>query len=325
MSQFYTGQSLYQLVQKQSSGCRDVLWVASPYLGSRSHEILSKRILKNPPRDLKFVFGLTEAAVRSGSVDPYEIDYLQSHFGPTCIRTNNAFHAKLYIFDKAAIVTSANLSRKAFERNIEVGALFENGEVKKIKDLYAKLWKKSSRLRDLDNYKNVWNRSRHHKKRDESAGPRWIAGKRYTRIEPWDEKTSHWIVPITHALRRDDASKIRKATHWIGDYVADLRRETFRNMKLGDLVFLADNLTRRMNVVRVRGKRQVRIRRGRPYCFDHEKLKGTRTIGISRIADSLKRMDLLSRNNKVECERKLTDKEFYRLMKLTRSAKRPRS
>ena len=266
MSRFYTGQSLYQLVQKQSSGCRDVLWVASPYLGSRSHEILSKRILKNPPRDLKFVFGLTEAAVRSGSVDPYEIDYLQSHFGPTCIRTNNAFHAKLYIFDKAAIVTSANLSRKAFERNIEVGALFENGEVKKIKDLYAKLWKKSSRLRDLD-----------------------------------------------------------KATHWIGDYVADLGRETFRNMKLGDLVFLADNLTRRMNVVRVRDKRQVRIRRGRPYCFDHEKLKGTRTIGISRIADSLKRMDLLSRNNKVECERKLTDKEFYRLMKLTRSAKRPRS
>lgn len=143
MAQFLSKSELYPLIIEKSAKTRNILWVCSPYVGDKAHEIFSQKIVETPPNDIRFIFKLNRQSVRRGEVNPYEIEYLNDHFRNGIVRTNDTFHAKVYIFDDSALVTSANLSRTAFERNIEAGVLLEGKQVRKVKGFFEELWKNS--------------------------------------------------------------------------------------------------------------------------------------------------------------------------------------
>jgi len=315
---FATGKGLYQVVKKYSLKSKKILWIASPFVGTNAHQILSQSVVDKPPRSIRFLFGLSKEAVRRHVVSPYEIECLQDHFGVDSVRANNTFHAKIYIFDKVAMVSSANFSKQAFERNVEVGAVLEGDNVGEIKRLYARLWKDSRRIRDLSRLKDIWNRSRPSRKRDESSGFLGRRGKAHTRVKPWNEKVASWIVPITGMMRTETSRRIQKETYWGDRVISDLKAKTFRGMRLGDVAFLADNVIQRresISVVRVRDKREVRTRQGN-YHFAYDKVRGTKEVKVARLITSLRKLDLATRNGKVEVEKRLSDSEGQRLMKL---------
>jgi HKD family nuclease len=315
---FVTGKRLYDVVQKHSSKCKETLWIASPFAGSNAHQILSQNVVDQPPRKVRFLFGLSEEAVRRHVVSPYEIEYLQNHFGVDSVRANNTFHAKIYIFDRVALVSSANFSKKAFERNIEVGAVLEGDDVGGIKRLYAKLWKDSRKIRDLSSLKNIWNRSRRSGKEDESSGFFGRQARVHTRVKPWNEKVANWIVPITDVMTKQTSMKIQKETHWGDRVIGDLKAKTFRGMRLGDFVFLVDNVVPRresISVVRVRDKREVAVGRQR-YHFAYDKVKHTKEVKVAKIIASLKELDLATKKDRVEVEKELSHSQAEKLMKL---------
>jgi len=311
---FIAEQELYSIVQQLSSRCERVLWVASPFLGRGAHEILSQDIVSDPPEDRRFLFGLTAKNVRRGAVDPYEVEYLQSRFGRDRVRANESFHAKVYIFDEASLVSSANFSRTAFERNIEVGVLLGNKEADKVREFYERLWKNSHRIAKLDDYKGIWNKTEV-RRRGERSGFLGGTGKIHTKMTPWDEQVANWIVPVNLEMKKASENKIVQATDWHDDFIGTIRRKTFNGMRLGHRAFLADYVNRRnenLSVVRVTDKRRVRTGEG-SYHFSYEKLKGSRSVRINKLADLLRDLKLLSRRGRVEFEKKLTDGQVKRL------------
>lgn len=82
-------------------------------LGLDAHKIFSQQILKNPPVDIRFVFRIDEATVKRGKVNPYEIQYFAEHFKSGSIRSLDSLHLNICIFDNAALITSASLTKTA--------------------------------------------------------------------------------------------------------------------------------------------------------------------------------------------------------------------
>ena len=56
------------------------------------------------------------------------------------VKSLRALHAKIYIFDNHAIVTSANLTGVAFFRRYEAGVLLSDSDTKSVSDLYCDWW-----------------------------------------------------------------------------------------------------------------------------------------------------------------------------------------
>lgn len=132
-----SGTALYEAVQAYSRGSKRY-WIASPYLGRDSHNIFSDTF--HEARDTRFVLD-----VKSGAVDRKELERVRKWAGNLNVRTLRRLHAKIYIFDKACIVTSANLSLVAFERNHEIGHVLTGAaDMKRVRTFFTSLWKKAS-------------------------------------------------------------------------------------------------------------------------------------------------------------------------------------
>jgi len=319
MTRFLSEKELYPVVRQLSSKSEDVFWVASPYLGLRAHQVFSHKIVDAPPKDVRFIFGLDERAVGEGAVNPHEIEYFQKLFDNRNIRTNSALHAKLYIFDKKALVTSANLSQTAFQRNIEVGALVEGEQVEKIKRFYVKLWNDSDPIGNLDNYKKIWDRARRTKEWDESSGIYRKSKRRHTKIEPWGEQFLGWIIPVFEEMKPETASKVRRATGWKPpNWITGIDREIFDLMKKGHVVFLVNMFSKRktLSMVRVKDKQRVETEEG-DYHFAYRPEKDAE-VGIDKIMNELTRLDLAT-CLKSHYGRKLTYPQIAKLIKATKA------
>jgi len=320
MTRFLSEKELCSVVRRLSSKSEDVFWVASPYLGLGAYQVFSHRIVDAPPEDVRFIFGLNEGAVRGGGVNPYEIENFQNLFNNRNIRTNNTFHAKLYIFDKKALVTSANLSQTAFERNVEVGALFEGDQVEKIKRFYEKLWNDSYPIGNLDKYKKIWHKARPTKKWDKSSGIYRKGKKRHTKIEPWDEQFMGWIISVHEIMKPETANKVRRATGWKRNWIAGIDWKIFVRMKPGHIVFVVDMLSQRrtLSMVRVKDKRPIETGEGN-YHFYYRPEKDAK-VGIDKTMNELIRLDLAtSRGLKSYYRQKLTYPQLARLMRITKA------
>ncbi len=235
MSRFVTGCELYDLIQQKSSLAKDILWVCSPCLGVGAHQIFSQNIVKSPPGDIRFVFRVDEVSVKSGDVDPYEVQYMVEHFKN--VKTNDFFDCKIYAFDDSAIVCSANLTMAAFESNFEAGVLLEQQEAEKVKEFFTStLWNKATTIRSLEKYKKLWNCLQ------PSARDRY--GKlKHTLIKKWtDEGVSTWYFNAPFYFSKKTVHKIIKQTNLPKDLgvLGDIHISAFRNLKLGDLVVTTD-------------------------------------------------------------------------------------
>jgi hypothetical protein len=278
MVRFLSEKELYPVVLKESAKARNILWVCSPYLGWDAHHVFSPQIMKTPPRDIRFVFRLNNLSVKRGEVNPHEIEYFLEHFRNSSVKTNDNFHSKIYIFDNSALITSANLSKRAFERNIEVGVFLQHKQTEKVKDFFERLWDISERVDNLDNFKNEWNKTRTDRERIEDSSLK-KAIKPHTKIQLWNEDTANkWFIHITGELPSKTEKAILADTHWSDQLhlIADLKPQTYESLRLGDIVYAFSTISKNKNVVEfeeglVKDKRKIETEEGK-YHLVHEAL-----------------------------------------------------
>jgi hypothetical protein len=296
MVRFLSCSELYDAIQKMSLELKDTLWVCSPYLGSDAHQVFSQEILKNPPADIRFVFRVNDVAVKRGEVNPYEVQYFMEHF-KNSVKSNDNFHSKIYIFDKCALVTSANLTKTAFENNVESGVLLEGPEVDEVKSFFEKsLWQNAKPIKDVKKYTKMWNVI----KKSEPPTSYSKKTKAHTKIKDWsDDYVDTWYFVITDPLSKKAERKIKKETNWSTrlSLVGDIGPNSFKQLKLGDLAFIANLNKKRgkieVELARIFDKSRVETDEGDlHFAYDIEK---TYLLERDRFYDMLKRVSIGSK------------------------------
>ncbi len=129
------GQSLVNTVREFCEKSKKRIYIISPFIGSwtQVQRILGTKWIYNVQVEKKLITDIRN----SSHIDQETFNKFRLSGE---IRTLDGIHAKLYIFDESAILTSANLTGAAFERRHELGFLF-----KKIPEgleiLFQNLWK----------------------------------------------------------------------------------------------------------------------------------------------------------------------------------------
>jgi hypothetical protein len=99
-------------------------------------------------RDVRLLTALSTLAVAFGSTSLDALEMLIG-MGVECrvLPDDSRFHAKVYLFgDECALVTSANLTTRALDLNIEVGVQLSGSEVRKLHRWFQGLWESARRV-----------------------------------------------------------------------------------------------------------------------------------------------------------------------------------
>lgn len=113
-----TGQGLVNELRKHADAVCRKIWIASPYIGSWA---AVQRVLgMNWCRPGIKVRLLTDVSGNGGYVDSETLRYFQQQGE---VKQLDGLHAKVYILDDTVLVTSANLTGRAFQQRHEVGIL----------------------------------------------------------------------------------------------------------------------------------------------------------------------------------------------------------
>jgi hypothetical protein len=239
MAKFLCNQELYETVLQKSSQTKNILWVCSTALSSGVHRVFSEEILKNPPLDIRLLLQVNDSAVENGTVNPYEIQYLQEHFKGISVKSHENFSSSIYLFDDSALITSAALTETAFESNPEAGVLLEGSEAEQAKTFFTQnLWETAKAVGDLKKYKLTWNLVQ---KTNKKASAKKI--KPYTKIRDWTNTyTSTWYIGVSKWISPKTIHKIKKETIWQPNLsvLGDVGYHTFTQVKLGDYAYIAD-------------------------------------------------------------------------------------
>ena len=261
MARFISCTELYETIQQKSSETKEILWVCSPSLGLDAHEIFSQEIIENPPADIRFVFRVDEATVKRGKVNPYEIQYFIEHFKSGSIRSLDGLHLNIYIFDNAALITSASLTKPAFESGIEAGVVLEGPELDGVKSFFDQnLWAYSKTLGDLKKLKQAWTIAQKSNKKSNQKKT-----KPHTTIKDWtNDNVSTWYIGILNRISPKSEHKLKKETNWPStlSIVGDVGYNCFKEIKRGDLAYIAD-------LSKKRGKIEIELAR----VFDKSKVE----------------------------------------------------
>ncbi len=112
------------------------LWVASPYIGDfkTARSVIGRRWLEDSSIDVRLITDIYE----NNGLNPETIKQFSDRGK---IKTIKGLHAKIYVLDNWAIVTSANLTRTSFAKRYEVGVFLTKRESKPLVELYDKWWK----------------------------------------------------------------------------------------------------------------------------------------------------------------------------------------
>ena len=134
MAEFYTTTGISHHLEEIIKNAEDRLWLISPYLkvNNRLRELLED---KKPSVDVRVIYGKSE-------LQPEEMKWLE---GLTQIKTSfrQNLHAKCYLNEDQALLTSMNLYEFSEKNDDEMGVL-----VSKDEDLYRKIFEESKRLVD---------------------------------------------------------------------------------------------------------------------------------------------------------------------------------
>jgi hypothetical protein len=248
MGKFLACAELYEAIQALSSEAKETLWVSSQQLGTDAHKVFSQEILKSPPADIRFVFPLNDDTIRRNEIDPHEVQYLKEHLKEDSVKSSDKVHSNIYIFDNQAIVTSAHLTKPAFENNADVGVVIDGEELTAVKNFFAEeFWKNAKSIGDLKIFKKNWNLSQKQLTKKPQRRLKIVA---HTNIAEWsDEYVNTWYIGVPNQFPAKTILKVRKETNWGNNLqvVGDVVYSAFKELKTGDLAFLAD-------VYRQRGK-----------------------------------------------------------------------
>ncbi len=127
-----------KLVDEVRTRCDRVtkrLWIASPFIGDWKsiRQVLGRNWIDNEDIEVRL---LTDHLNINGTAFK-TIKYFQKRGD---IKDLKGLHAKIYILDDNAIVTSANLTGAAFFKRYEAGVLLTDSFAKSVIDLYGDWW-----------------------------------------------------------------------------------------------------------------------------------------------------------------------------------------
>ncbi len=239
MARFLHNAQLYQTILQKSLETKETLLVCSTSLDIGAHQVFSQEILKNPPADIRFVFRVNDLAVKRGEVNPHEIQYLIEHFKSISIKSIDNFNSNIYIFDNSALITSATLTKAAFETNIEAGVLLEGTEAEEVKGFFNEsLWNSAKSIGDLKKYKHMWNLAQ---KTTKKSNIKKV--KPHTEIKEWTYTyINTWYIGVPKWLSPKFERKVKKETNWPTNLsvIGDIGYNAFLQLKLGDIAYIAD-------------------------------------------------------------------------------------
>jgi hypothetical protein len=300
MGKFLAYNEIYQAIQQASAQTKEALWVSSTNLSSGAHKVFSQEIIKNPPKDVRFVFPLNDATVKQGEVDPYEVQFLKENFSEASVKANDRIFSNIYIFDNIAFLTSASLTKAAFESNLEAAIMINDTEVDKLKAFFDQnLWQPAKPIGDLKKQKTLWNQQQ------KTTKPLKTKIKPHTQLAEWtDEQASTWYVGVLTRLSSKILQEIRKETNWSRELllVGDVGYKSFKELELGDLIYLANLNSQpgkvQIQLAKVQDKAKVETDEG-----DHHLLCQAQknfTLEREKFYDTLKSLGINSRSSDVK-------------------------
>jgi phosphatidylserine/phosphatidylglycerophosphate/cardiolipin synthase-like enzyme len=135
---------MYQIIKSpwekifvnQLKNARKDVYLASPFIKSPTASLISQNI--NRGTDFRYINSFKLAHFNNGASD---LDAL-SIFNDNKCRQKNVpnLHAKLFIFDETAIITSGNLTPSGLKNNLEYGILVQDSLVSEIKHDYLSIF-----------------------------------------------------------------------------------------------------------------------------------------------------------------------------------------
>jgi Phosphatidylserine/phosphatidylglycerophosphate/cardiolipin synthases and related enzymes len=222
-----TGERLAQSLRKLGDGIQKRLWVAVPYIGNLKlvRKVLGARWLQCKGIDVRLMIDYS---------NPQNFDYetLKSFKREGKIKTITGLHAKIYILDNKALITSANLTNTAFSRRFEIGTFLSENEAERVIAYYKKWWE--SEAKDIPGnrlkipYKNSINEI-------EEAPSRGLTTRWLLPEDPGDPQ--RWFFINTNRKTDEkcekDMIKHQKAAAYYGEH-----KGLIDKLKKGDVVFL---------------------------------------------------------------------------------------
>jgi hypothetical protein len=300
MAIFLYNAQLYEAILQKSSVAKETILVSTTSIGSGAHQVFSQEIIKNPPKDIRFLFRLSDSAVKRGKINPYEIQYIIEHIKGINIKSNEYFNSNIYIFDNSAIMTSASLTKEAFECNTEAGVLFEGLEAEQAKAFFNDyLWGSAKAIGDLKKYKQMWNLRQ---KTTKKSNIKIV--KPHTKIEDWTKATNvnTWFIGVAKRISPKFERQIKKETNWQTNLsiVGDIGYHAFTQIKLGDYTYIAD-LSKRGKIVidfgRIFDKARVETDEGDLHmAFEREK---TYVLQREQFFEMLKNANIRSKTSEI--------------------------
>jgi len=180
------GNELVQELRKRAENVKSRLWVCVPYLGKTDAvlKILGKNWLENEAVEVRL---LTDVA----DMRAINTVMLKTFHERGDVKTLTGVHAKIYIIDDSALITSANLTETAFSKRYEIGIFLE--DAKNLATIFQDWWSKAEKLNSIETAK-IYKPA---KEKDESTvinlpklwdlpkGPKKVAKKRseYTKYD----------------------------------------------------------------------------------------------------------------------------------------------
>jgi hypothetical protein len=323
MAKFLHNTQLYETILQKSSETKETLLVCSTSIGADAHEVFSQEILKNPPIDTRFILRLNESAVKMGEVNPYEIQYLLEHFKGIKIKSSEHFHSEFYIFDNSALLTSATLTKAAFESDFEAGVLLEGPEAEQAKGFFNDcLWNSANSIGDLKKYKQMWNLAQKTAKKTNIKKV-----KSHTEIEDWTKavNVNTWFIGVPKQISPKFERQIKKETNWQANLsiVGDIGYNAFTQIKLGDYAYLAD-LSKRGKIVidfgRIFDRARVETDEGDLHiAFEREK---TYVLKREKFFEMLKNANIRSKTSEIALNNDQLNQVTHILSTIKRKRKR---
>lgn len=129
------GAKLVNELRSLCDGVRKRLWIASPFIGSWTavRKITGRKWVENGDVMVRLLTDISDGK----NLNPETFKCFRDRGE---IKTIKGIHAKIYIIDDCAILTSANLTSTAFSKRYEVGIYLSNEEAQSLISLYNDWW-----------------------------------------------------------------------------------------------------------------------------------------------------------------------------------------
>ena len=136
-----SGQNLIDEVRSRCERLANRLWIASPFIGNwvSARKILGTRWVNQEKIDVRLI-------TEDSNIDATAFTTVNHFRRRGLVKTLPSLHAKIYIIDDHAIVTSANLTGAAFFKRYEAGVLLSGLPAAHIFRLFENWWKEKANV-----------------------------------------------------------------------------------------------------------------------------------------------------------------------------------